>query len=113
MTVQMIHIQGETHLSVTIPDFDNEVLHADFHIGHPVDDESLNVVIPRSRDIFQFTANIIHYQHPVLLKSVTNGTISIQNIVLLFSIMAEVFGRESRMELGDGIATPWRSSHRT
>ena len=29
LTVQIIHIQGETHLSVTIPDFDNEVLHAD------------------------------------------------------------------------------------
>ncbi len=35
LTVQIIHIQGETHLSVTIPDFDNEVLHADFHIVHP------------------------------------------------------------------------------
>lgn len=62
LTVQIIHIQGETHLSVTIPDFDNEVLHADFHIGHPIDDESLNVVIPRSRDIFQFTAK--HHSLP-------------------------------------------------
>ncbi|MCG7335036.1 DUF2804 domain-containing protein [Sporosarcina sp. ACRSM] len=56
MTVQTIHIQGETHLSVTIPDFDNEVLHADLHILHPEQDESLNVVIPKSRDLFQFTA---------------------------------------------------------
>ncbi|KAA0955735.1 DUF2804 domain-containing protein [Sporosarcina sp. ANT_H38] len=62
LTVQIIHIQGETHLSVTIPDFDNEVLHADFHIGHPVNDESLNVVIPRSRDIFQFTSK--HHSLP-------------------------------------------------
>ena len=30
LSVQMFHIQGETHLSVTIPDFDNEVLHADY-----------------------------------------------------------------------------------
>ncbi|WP_438314718.1 DUF2804 domain-containing protein [Sporosarcina sp. FA9] len=56
LTVQMFHIQGETHLSVTIPDFDNEVLHADLHITHPPNDESLNVVIPKSRNIFQFTA---------------------------------------------------------
>jgi hypothetical protein len=62
LTVQIIHIQGETHLSVTIPDFDNEILHADFHIAHPVDDESLNVVIPRSRDVFQFTAK--HHSLP-------------------------------------------------
>lgn len=56
MTIQTLHIQGETHLSVTIPDFDNEVLHADLHILHPEQDESLNVVIPKSRDVFQFTA---------------------------------------------------------
>jgi hypothetical protein len=62
LTVQIIHIQDETHLSVTISDFDNEVLHADFHIAHPVDDESLNVVIPKSRDVFQFTAK--HHSLP-------------------------------------------------
>ena len=56
LTIQMIYLQGETHLSVTIPDFDNEVLHADFHIYHPPEDDSLNVVIPKSRNIFQFTA---------------------------------------------------------
>ena len=56
LTVQTVHIQGETHLSVTIPDFDNEVLHADLHILHPEQDESLNVVIPTSRDVFQFTS---------------------------------------------------------
>ncbi|CAM3138912.1 DUF2804 domain-containing protein [Filibacter tadaridae] len=56
LTLQIVHIQGETHLSVTIPDFDNEVLHADFHIVHPDNDDSLNVVIPKSREVFQFTA---------------------------------------------------------
>ncbi len=56
LSVQIVHIQGETHLSVTISDFDNDVLHADLHISHPEQDESLNVVIPKSRDIFQFTA---------------------------------------------------------
>ncbi|MHA6258898.1 DUF2804 domain-containing protein [Sporosarcina sp. CAU 1771] len=56
LTVQMIYLQGETHLTVTIPDFDNEVLHADLHITHPAEDESLNVVIPKSRNIYQFTA---------------------------------------------------------
>lgn len=54
--IQIVHLQGETHISVTIPDFDSEMLHADLHIYHPPDDESLNVVIPKSRNIFQFTA---------------------------------------------------------
>lgn len=62
LTVQIVNIQGQTHLSVTIQDFDNEVLHADLHITHPPDDESLNVVIPKSRDIFQFTAK--HHSLP-------------------------------------------------
>lgn len=56
LSIQLVHIQGETHLSVTISDFDNEVLHADLHITHPEGDDSLNVVIPKSRDVFQFTA---------------------------------------------------------
>ncbi|PID15231.1 hypothetical protein CSV63_08675 [Sporosarcina sp. P34] len=56
MTVQFVHMQGETHLSILIPDFDNEVLHADLHIIHPEKDESLNVVIPKSRDSFHFTS---------------------------------------------------------
>lgn len=58
ISVQLVHIQGETHLSVTIQDFDNEVLHADLHIEHPEQDDSLNVVIPRKRDLFQFTAKM-------------------------------------------------------
>jgi len=56
IAVQMIHLKGETYLSVSISDFDSEVLHADLHIHHPPGDESLNVVIPRSRNIFQFTS---------------------------------------------------------
>lgn len=69
LTVQIVHIQGETHLTVTIADFDNEVLHADLHIIHPENDESLNVVIPKSRDIFQFTAK--HHTLP------TSGSVKI------------------------------------
>lgn len=69
LTVQLVHIQGETHLTVTISDFDNEVLHADLHIIHPENDESLNVVIPNSRDIFQFTAK--HHTLP------TSGSVKI------------------------------------
>lgn len=56
LNIKMIYLQEETHLSVTIPDFDNEALHADFHIYHPPKDDSLNVVIPKSRNIYQFTA---------------------------------------------------------
>lgn len=62
LTIQILHLQYETHLSVTIPDFDNEVLHADLHIYHPPEDDSLNVVIPRNRNIFQFTAK--HHSLP-------------------------------------------------
>lgn len=64
ITVQMTHYKGETHLSVSMPDFDSEVLHADLHIYHPPEDESLNVVIPRSRNIFQFTAK--HHTLPTM-----------------------------------------------
>ena len=56
LSVQMIHHKQETHLSVSIPDFDGEILHADLHIHHPPEDETLNVVIPKNRNIFQFTA---------------------------------------------------------
>jgi len=68
-SIQIVHLQYETHLTVTILDFDNEVLHADLHIYHPPEDESLNVVIPKSRDIFQFTAK--HHSLP------TNGFVKI------------------------------------
>jgi len=64
LSIQIIHLQYETHLSVSIQDFDNEVLHADLHIYHPPEDESLNVVIPKSRDIFQFTAK--HHTLPTM-----------------------------------------------
>jgi hypothetical protein len=69
ISIQMIHLQNETHLSVSIPDFDNDVLHADLHIFHPPEDETLNVVIPRNRNIFQFRAK--HHTLP------TNGFVKI------------------------------------
>jgi len=69
MSIQMIHLQNETHLSVSIPDFDSDVLHADLHILHPIEDETLNVVIPKSRKVFQFTAK--HHTLP------TNGFVKI------------------------------------
>lgn len=46
----------ETQVTVTIPDFDGELLHADLTIHHLEEDESLNVVIPWNRQTFQFTA---------------------------------------------------------
>ena len=64
LTIQIIHLQHETHLSVTIPDFDDELLHADLHIYHPPEDDSLNVVIPRNRNIFQFTSK--HHTLPTM-----------------------------------------------
>jgi hypothetical protein len=56
MSIQLLHMQGETHMTVTISDFDGDLLHADLHIEHPVDDDTLNVVIPWNRQLFQHTA---------------------------------------------------------
>ena len=55
MSIQLMFIHNETHMIVTIPDFDGDFLHADLHISHPVEDDSLNVVIPWSRTQFHFT----------------------------------------------------------
>ncbi len=55
MSIQLLYMQNTTHMTVTIPDFDGELLHADLHITHP-DEDSLNVVIPWNRKQFQFTA---------------------------------------------------------
>ncbi|SFQ32211.1 Protein of unknown function [Psychrobacillus psychrotolerans] len=55
MSIQLMYIQNETHMTVTIPDFDGDLLHADLHISHPIEDDSLNVVIPWNRQQFQFT----------------------------------------------------------
>ncbi|MFJ7969992.1 DUF2804 domain-containing protein [Psychrobacillus sp. NPDC096389] len=63
MSIQLLYIQNETHMTITIPDFDGDFLHADLHISHPLEDESLNVVIPWNRTQFQFTAK--HHIMPV------------------------------------------------
>jgi len=55
MSIQLLYIQNETHMTVTIPDFDGDLLHADLQISHPAEDDSLNVVIPWNRTQFQFT----------------------------------------------------------
>lgn len=56
MDLQFIHKQQQTHLLVSIPDFEGEPLNARIQIDHPADQESLNVVIPWDRKHFQFTA---------------------------------------------------------
>jgi hypothetical protein len=56
MSIQITYFNGDTHLIVTSADFDGDQLHADLTIHHPVEDESLNVVIPWNRTTFQFTA---------------------------------------------------------
>lgn len=69
LNIRFTYNNGTTQLSVSIPDFDNEHLQADLTIQHPQHDESLNVVIPWSRQIFQFTAK--HHTLP------TSGTVQI------------------------------------
>lgn len=61
MTIQIFYKENETTLSVKIPNFDGEFLQAELDIYHPPEDDSLNVVIPKSRNIFQATA-----KHPIL-----------------------------------------------
>lgn len=56
MKIQLLYAEDETTLSVQIQDFDGETLHAELDIYHPPEDESLNVVVPTNRNIFQFTA---------------------------------------------------------
>lgn len=62
LNIQLSHDVNETTLSVNIPDFDGESLHAELNIFHPPEDDSLNVVIPRSREVFQFTGK--HHTMP-------------------------------------------------
>lgn len=56
LSLHVVQENRKTHLYVSIADFDNETLHADFLITHPDDDDSVNVVIPKNRHVFQFTA---------------------------------------------------------
>ncbi|WP_431028864.1 DUF2804 domain-containing protein [Lysinibacillus sp. LZ02] len=56
LRIRISYFNGDTHLSVTCPDFDGERLQAELTIHHPADDDSLNVVIPWNRQLFQFTA---------------------------------------------------------
>lgn len=71
MIIDLLYIQNETHLSVSIPNFDGDVLRAKLIIQHPPADETLNVVIPWNRKTFQFTG-----KHHILPTSgvVTIGT---------------------------------------
>ena len=71
LRVHMSYLDGNTHLSVTCPDFDGERLQAELTIHHPTTDDSLNVVIPWNRQMFQFTAK--HHTLP------TTGIVKIGN----------------------------------
>ncbi|MEG0259155.1 MAG: DUF2804 domain-containing protein [Lysinibacillus sp.] len=77
MTIHMIYAQNETQLHVKIPNFDDATLHAKLNIQHPLDDDSLNVVIPKNRKIFQFTGK--HHTLP------TSGFVSIGDRRYIFT----------------------------
>ncbi len=76
MTIDMTYIHNETHLSVSIPNFDGDGLRANLVIQHPPADESLNVVIPWNRKTFQFTGK--HHTLP------TSGHVTIGNRRFIF-----------------------------
>lgn len=69
LTIQMTYADNRTLLSVTCKDFDGDDLQADLTIFHPMDDESLNVVIPWNSKTYQFTAK--HHTLP------TEGVVTI------------------------------------
>ncbi|PKC50114.1 hypothetical protein RhiirA1_487371, partial [Rhizophagus irregularis] len=56
LNISITHLQQTTYLSVASKNFDNANLQAELIIEHPADDDSLNVVIPKNRQTFQFTA---------------------------------------------------------
>nr|WP_106782498.1 DUF2804 domain-containing protein [Lysinibacillus timonensis] len=56
LNISITNIQSTTYLSVASNNFENETLQAELIIQHPFEDESLNVVIPRNRRQYQFTA---------------------------------------------------------
>ncbi len=63
LKLQLLFSNGETHMTVTIPNFEGDLLHADLVIKHQVEDESLNVVVPWNRQTFHLTAK--HLSLPV------------------------------------------------
>lgn len=56
MTLSFHYQTNTTTMDIYIADFDGDILEAHLSIEHPVDDDSLNVVIPWNRQTFQFTA---------------------------------------------------------
>ncbi|WP_088009425.1 DUF2804 domain-containing protein [Indiicoccus explosivorum] len=55
LAIELKDSDGKTEMSIEADDFDNETLHAELEIRHPDSCDSLNVVIPRSRNLFQLT----------------------------------------------------------
>lgn len=63
LSIELTEGIGQTFMSVKAQDFDGEPLQADLKIDHSVSHDSLNVVIPRSRNLFQLTTK--HLTLPV------------------------------------------------
>lgn len=69
MSLQFTYEDNITHLLVDIDDFDGEPFQADLKVHHPETHDSLNVVIPRNRQTFQFTGK--HHSLP------TSGVVNV------------------------------------
>lgn len=63
LTVELTGNKDRTLISIETPDFDGDLLHADLEIRHPNSCDSVNVVIPQSRNQFQLTGK--HLTLPV------------------------------------------------
>lgn len=111
MMIDLLYIQNETHLSVSIPDFDGDVLRAKLIVQHPPTDETLNVVIPWNRKTFQFTG-----KHHILPTSgvVTIGTrrynFSAEENFAVLDYGRGVWPRQAFMELGNGLSASSRKT---
>ncbi len=77
ININITHYQNQTFLKVTAENFDNEKLNAELKIQHPIEDETLNVVVPWNRQTFQFTAK--HHTLP------TTGFVKIGDRSFLFN----------------------------
>lgn len=77
MSIQFRYQANTTYIDVSIADFDDEPLDVKLQVEHPINDDSLNVVIPWNRQTFQFTAK--HHTLP------TSGYVKVGSQLFEFS----------------------------
>lgn len=77
LEIQLLFQNNQTFINVKCDEFDNDRLHAELVVEHEQNNESLNVVIPWNRYLYQFTAK--HHCLP------TEGFVKIGNRKYIFN----------------------------